>query len=208
MVLPALAARLADKPSTAPQKAKQATGLAVCNLLASTRSRRDASRAEATPPTASGKRQRRVVARPLGSGRWLVALALAAIFIASRDPQATGRPTRSPRATSSTPEAPRLVGGSADTASKQQRHQPWRECRTSTRPSPRYLPCRRAPSPSRGCSTTPCRACPRASRSRGGGATGAPCGAGARLTSTATPRTTRVGSSRAGRPIKPWIRPK
>ena len=162
-----------------PIRAARQTGarqsdLAARNILASKSSRRDASRAEATPPTASGKRQRRVVARPLGSGRWLVALALAAIFIASRDPQATGRPTRSPRATSSTPEAPRLVGGSADTARKQQRHQPWPACRTSTRPSPPCLHYRRAPSPSRDCSTTPCLEFRRASRSREDGATGAP----------------------------------
>ena len=74
-------------------------GLAARNTLANTSSRHDASRAEATPPTASGKRRRRVVARPLGSGRWLVALALAAIFTASRDPKAAPGLRRSPPAT-------------------------------------------------------------------------------------------------------------
>ena len=44
--------------------------------------------------------------------------------------------------------------------------------------------------------------------SRDGGATGAPSGAAALLINTATPRTMRVGSSREGRPIKPWILPK
>ena len=210
-------------PIRAARQTRRQSDLAARNILANKRSRRDASRAEATPPTASGKRQRRVVARPLGSGRWLVALALAAIFIASRDPKAAPGPRRSPQATARTARTKKAAASGTTGARKAARPTPpgqstvkattppWRACRTSTRPSPRCRPCRRAPSPSRGCSTTRCRGSRRASPSREDGATGAPCGAAVPLTSTATPRTTPGESSREerkGRKGRLWILPK
>ena len=199
-------------PIRAARQTRRQSDLAARNILANKRSRRDASRAEATPPTASGKRQRRVVARPLGSGRWLVALALAAIFTASRDPEAAPGPDGAPRATARTRQA--AAPSRRGTNSEQRAALPtprWPACKMCTRPSPRCPRCRRAPSPSRGCSTTRCRGSRRASPSREDGATGAPCGAAVPLTSTATPRTTPGESSREerkGRKGRLWILPK
>ena len=188
-------------------------GLAACNTLAS--KTRQPSRRATRGGILSGRtpaHARRVVSRPLGSGRWLVALALAAIFTASRDPEAAPGPDGAPRATARTKQAP--APSRRGTNSEQRAALPtprWPACRTSTRPSPRYLPCRRAPSPSRGCSTTPCRVSRKESPNLEDGATGAPSGAAVPLTSTATPRTTPGESSREerkGRKGRLWILPK
>ena len=82
-------------------------GLAACNTLAS--KTRQPSRRVTRGGILSGRtpaHARRVVSRPLGSGRWLVALALAAIFTASRDPEAAPGPDGAPRATARTKQAP------------------------------------------------------------------------------------------------------
>ena len=151
-------------------------GLAACNTLAS--KTRQPSRRVTRGGILSGRtpaHARRVVSRPLGSGRWLVALALAAIFTASRDPEAAPGPDGAPRATARTKQA--AAPSRRGTNSEQRAALPtprWPACKMCTRPSPRCPRCRRAPSPSRGCSTTRCRGSRRASPSREDGATGAP----------------------------------
>ena len=104
-------------------------GLAACNTLAS--KTRQPSRRVTRGGILSGRtpaHARRVVSRPLGSGRWLVALALAAIFTASRDPEAAPgpdgapRPPREPRELRKPPRAARPAPGRPPAQRQDGRH--------------------------------------------------------------------------------------